>query len=506
MPGGGDGLVVVVEGLLAQIGDLVAEPVALEVGAVLQIDSWRKSSGSSALRVSDHDLAPNDIALAAPGSQIWNQRSARNGWTCQSMKQTSATASGTHLGADRPRAILVLAFVGIGGTDQDRDLAQVLVLAQQLVRLAYAVEAHRLPQHRPDLALGHQLVGAHALVGVGEVGADDLLLAHPQVAHVEVQRVAGRGAADDDLAEGLDHEDRGGKSRFSHMLEDDVGGVAEDLLDSLGEAARDLEALLLLFGRLFAGAHHPRELVAVDVADGSELFDQRALLVGGDDAHGVGPGGCAELRREHAEAAGGAPDQDVVARLQLALVHQHPEGGEVGEPVGRRLGPAQVLGAGEELLSLHLGELGEGAPGGLVARNHLAGRRQRVKAVDLDVLVGGLVAVEDDLVAGLPLGDALADLPDDPRGIGTADVVTVLLMVAVAEDGDRLAERRPDVVEVDPGRHHPDDHLEGAGLGGPRSPRPGRRRWARPRARDGSPRRPSSPAACRAPRRAWKRP
>ena len=72
--------------------------------------------------------------------------------------------------------------------------------------------------------------------------------------------------------------------------------------------------------------------------------------------------------------------------------------------------------------------------------------------------------MDHDLVAGLPLGHALADLPDDAGGVGAADVVAELLVVAVAEDRDRLAERRPDVVEVDARGHHPHDHLEGAGL------------------------------------------
>jgi hypothetical protein len=85
--------------------------------------------------------------------------------------------------------------------------------------------------------------------------------------------------------------------------------------------------------------------------------------------------------------------------------------------------------------------------------------------VHLDVLVGGLVAVDDDLVAGLPLGDALADLPDHPGGVGAADVVPVDGVVAVREDRDRLAERRPDVVEVDARGHHADDHLERPRLG-----------------------------------------
>ena len=75
------------------------------------------------------------------------------------------------------------------------------------------------------------------------------------------------------------------------MLEDDVGRLAEDLLDRLAEAARLLEAGLLLLGRLVAAAHHPGELVAVDVADGAELLDQLALLLAGDDADGLGAGG-----------------------------------------------------------------------------------------------------------------------------------------------------------------------------------------------------------------------
>ena len=45
------------------------------------------------------------------------------------------------------------------GADEDRDLAEVLVLVHQLMGLGDAVEAHRPPQHRADLALVDQLVG-----------------------------------------------------------------------------------------------------------------------------------------------------------------------------------------------------------------------------------------------------------------------------------------------------------------------------------------------------------
>ena len=73
--------------------------------------------------------------------------------------------------------------------------------------------------------------------------------------------------------------------------------------------------------------------------------------------------------------------------------------------------------------------------------------------------------MDHDLVAGLPLRHARADLPHDPGGVGAADVVPALLVVAVTEDRHRLAEGRPHVVVVDPGRHHAHDHLERAGLG-----------------------------------------
>ena len=122
-----------------------------------------------------------------------------------------------------------------------------------------------------------------------------------------------------------------------------------------------------------------------------------------------------------------------------------------------------MRGLGQQLLGLDLGELRERAPARLVAPDLLRGRGQGVEAVDLGVLVGGLVAVDDDLVAGLPARHAGADLPDDARGVRAADVVVVLGVVA--EDRDRLAERRPHVVEVHAGGHDADDDLEGAGLG-----------------------------------------
>src|SRR3954470_22532966 len=140
------------------------------------------------------------------------------------------------------------------------------------------LEAQRPPEYGTDLARLDQLVRAMAFPGVGEVRADDPLLAHPQVADVEVERVAGRRAADHDGAERLDHEHARRERGPSDVLEDDVRLAAELLDHRLAEAARLLEARLLLVGVLIAAAHHPGELVAVDVVARAELLDQLALL------------------------------------------------------------------------------------------------------------------------------------------------------------------------------------------------------------------------------------
>ena len=48
--------------------------------------------------------------------------------------------------------------------------------------------------------------------------------------------------------------------------------------------------------------------------------------------------------------------------------------------------------------------------------------------------------MDDDLVADLPAGNALADLPDDAGSVGATDVVAVLRVVAVR--GRRIRARR----------------------------------------------------------------
>ena len=231
----------------------------------------------------------------------------------------------------------------------------------------------------------------------------------------------------------------------------------------LGEPPRLLEARLFRVCVLAAAAHHSRELVAIDVVHRAERLHELALVGGGDHADGVGARQRAELGGEDPQAPGGAPDQDPVAGLEPGPVEQHPVGGEVREPVGGRLLPGEMRGLGQELLGLHLRELREGPPARLVAPDPLRRRRQRIEPVDLGILVGRLVAVHDHLVPRRPAGDPRPDLPDDPRGIGSADVV--ILPGVVAKDGDRSPQGGPDVVEVDAGGHDADDDLERGGLG-----------------------------------------
>ncbi len=64
--------------------------------------------------------------------------------------------------------------------------------------------------------------------------------------------------------------------------------------------------------------------------------------------------------------------------------------------------------------------------------------------------------MDDDLVADLPALDLGTDRPDDAGGIGARDVEWVLVSV---ERRNRLAERSPNAIVVDPGGHHEHQHV-----------------------------------------------
>jgi len=334
----------------------------------------------------------------------------------------------------------------------DRHLALVLIVGHALVGVGGLLEVEALVEHRLDAAVDDELVGPVGLERVGEVRADDLLLPHPQVADVELELVAGGGAADDDLAELLGHQDRGREGLGPDVLEHDVGIVATgELADLLAEPARLLRPLAEV------------ELAAVDDELGAQAPAQLGLVVARDHGDRRRAGQLAQLDGEHAQAPGGAPDQHVVARLHVGAPEQHPVGGEEGEAVAGRLLPGQVLGLGQELLRLDQAELGEGAPVGLVAPDLLVLAGQRVLAVARRALAARLVAVQDHLVADLPALHRATDLPDDSGRVRAGDV-EVLLRVHL-HGRYRLAARGPDAVEVDAGGHHHHQDVERPDLG-----------------------------------------
>ncbi len=181
-------------------------------------------------------------------------------------------------------------------------------------------------------------------------------------------------------------------------------------------------------------------------------------------ATGIALAALHDLDGHGAETAGAAPDQHRIVRLHLVFgpAVQHAIRGRADQDVGRGLFPVHVLGLRHALVRLDLGELGEAAVVGLVSPDPERRRVHRVVAgLDPRAVAAPHAAVDDDLVADLHVGDVLADLVDDARGIAAADVEILRLagLVARLDDVDRDAERGPDVIVVDAGRHDVDEAL-----------------------------------------------
>src|SRR3954452_4409762 len=196
-------------------------------------------------------------AISRTAASNW---SPRNRVAYHGICATPAAISGSYLRPDRARAVRCLSVRLRLRAHEDRDLAEVLVLLHELVCLGDLFEAERPPEYGTDLPRLDQLVRAVAFPGVREVRADDPFLAHPQVAHVEIERVTGGRAADHDGPERLHDEHGRRERRAADVLEDDVGLAAELVRHGLAEAARFLEAGFLLNGVLVPAAHHSRKV------------------------------------------------------------------------------------------------------------------------------------------------------------------------------------------------------------------------------------------------------
>ena len=122
-----------------------------------------------------------------------------------------------------------------------------------------------------------------------------------------------------------------------------------------------------------------------------------------------------------------------------------------------------MLGPLHQLTVLRAAELGERTVRRLIAPNPLRRRVHRVAAIALFIVAVVLIAVDDDFVADLPALNLGAHRPDDAGCIGAGDMIGVLVDVELRH---RLAERGPDAVVVDAGRHHENEHVVAVELPG----------------------------------------
>src|SRR6185369_9962123 len=180
-----------------------------------------------------------------------------------------------------------------------------------------------------------------------EMAALNALLAHPNEARIHGEVVAGGTGAEDDHAAALHHEAGNRESRLAGMLEDeiDVIALAGDTPDRLAEFAALFHIGVIALDIVDIGELAPAvEIIAVDDALGAQRHDEIALALIRDDTDGVRAGGRNELDRHRAEAAGGAPDQHVMAGPQdmRAMAEEHAVGGGEGEGVAAALLPGQM--------------------------------------------------------------------------------------------------------------------------------------------------------------------
>ncbi len=138
------------------------------------------------------------------------------------------------------------------------------------------------------------------------------------------------------------------------------------------------------------------------------------------------------------------------------MAEQHAVGRGERQGVAGAFLPRQVTRAGHQLPVLHTGELGEGSVRRLVAPDALRGGEHRIAAIAFLVIAVVLVAMDHDLVTDLPALDAGTDGIDHAGGIGTGNVIGLLVDV---EGRQRGAEGGPDAVVVDAGSHHQDQHV-----------------------------------------------
>src|SRR6185503_5093842 len=173
------------------------------------------------------------------------------------------------------------------------------------------------------------------------------------------------------------------------MLKDNIDiAFSGNFPDRLAEAARFLRPLAE-FRRVARWHLSPAlEIFAVDDALGPEVENVFSLRLVRDNPDGVGAGRSNKLDAEHAEAAGGAPYQNVVAGLEgvRRMPEQHPIRGRKRKRVASRLFPGEMARLRHQLARLHAAELRERSVRSLVAPDALRRREQGIATVAILVV------------------------------------------------------------------------------------------------------------------------
>src|SRR6185312_4769630 len=334
----------------------------------------------------------------------------------------------------------VPAFAGTNGRDRtseiDDDLAEHLAALEALEPLLEIGERHFGVDDGVDAGrhLGQRVAD---VLDTAAERTEDLVLLLEQLHQVDGHGRAGRGAAGDQPAAALEHQQRAVEAFAADMLEHDVDALLG------GELARHaLEAVFLVIDDVI-GAERPGFLGLVVVADG------------GDD-------GAAErlrhLDRHRADAGASGVNEDGLAGLELGVVEQHVLGGAEGDRRAGGVAQRDAVRHRHDQPRRHVDEVAGEAVN--VEAEHAADVFAQIVAAlaAVDAFAAGHGAVHDDLLPRLELADAWPDRGDLAGGLGADDEGQLPL-------GEGHAAEAPEVEVIEADRLDTDLHLVLGGRG-----------------------------------------
>ena len=293
-----------------------------------------------------------------------------------------------------------------------------LISRHALMRFWQLIPFEGLAQARVQPTIDHELVRFRRLFQRREMAAFDTLLAHPYVARIEGEIVAGGACAEDNHAAPLRHHARDREGRFTWVFEHHINviALAGDVSDRAAKAPRALHVSVEALRVIHIGQGAPTiKVPAVNNANCAHAFHIVRFFLARDHGDWLCANCGRHLQREGAKTARSAPNQNMLARPKLVwrLAKHHPIGGCEGQRVTGAFFPCQMLWAGQKLAALDAAELRECAIWRLLAPDALARAHHRIAAIAVGVVAIILVAVHDDFIAELPMFYLAANRPYD---------------------------------------------------------------------------------------------